>query len=724
MRRALALLLLLPASLSAQDRPDGAVLRKVHESVRRSLVGLELTLKKPSRLDRESRERREERRDADGLAQERLTLDTWGVVLDAAGRLAMADPGLDPSSIEKIAGTSPDGSRFEAVVDGVGRRHDCLYLKADPPPPGAAPLAFEDFEPFALGDAYSAAYVERVDGRWHVNLGAYLVTNAPLAPEKGAFRLTDRVRPGSVVHDAKGRCVGVAFDDTLWSEPGGDSFLGKAFAAEAPVPLKELEDSTKALKARIGAAAHKVELELRVEAEDRYGRDAGPGSKLVLYGLPVDAAGTLVVPSDLPAAVLRRVETVTVTPPGGAPAEGTLKGRFRDFGALLVTAPGVLKTPVQDATVRALARGPLYHVCGLEEKFGGLNVEVEPRRILRIEKAPKGAWREEFRRPTRLGSFVADASGRIVGLYVEEREDGDLEDAHEEEEMEAYSWRRGRSFAPPHRRKIRLFADLAPLLADPEPRLDPRAKPLPKTEEKRLAWLGVEFQELTRGLAKHWGLEDRELTNDGRRGLLVTDVYPGSPAERLGIRERDILLSITPPGEGAKPTDLAAPEERRYGMRDSAAPWRPRKNVLTSMLTQIGEGKEVGLEVLRGKEKLKMKLKIELEPKSFETAEKHKDAGMGLTLKDLTYEARYFHRLEPAVEAVVVSKIESGSRAEVAKLELLSLITRVNDEPVGSLADFRRKVEAARKSGAKTLTLTVRNLGQTRLADVDLAEGE
>ncbi len=54
----------------------------------------------------------------------------------------------------------------------------------------------------------------------------------------------------------------------------------------------------------------------------------------------------------------------------------------------------------------------------------------------------------------------------------------------------------------------------------------------------RRGWLGVTIQELTPGLAKHFGLDVRN------GGVLVSQVLSGTPASEYGIRRGDVILTI------------------------------------------------------------------------------------------------------------------------------------------------------------------------------------
>jgi C-terminal processing protease CtpA/Prc len=89
------------------------------------------------------------------------------------------------------------------------------------------------------------------------------------------------------------------------------------------------------------------------------------------------------------------------------------------------------------------------------------------------------------------------------------------------------------------------FKDLLPKGAEPE---DPAPAPAPKKEPKRAepkktepraprAWLGVQPEDLPDELRAQLDLPEGE-------GLLVTEVLPGSPAEKAGLKKNDILIKI------------------------------------------------------------------------------------------------------------------------------------------------------------------------------------
>ena len=50
-------------------------------------------------------------------------------------------------------------------------------------------------------------------------------------------------------------------------------------------------------------------------------------------------------------------------------------------------------------------------------------------------------------------------------------------------------------------------------------------------------WLGIGIQDLTKELKSYYGV-------NGDAGVLVTKAFPGDPAEKAGIRAKDIILAV------------------------------------------------------------------------------------------------------------------------------------------------------------------------------------
>ncbi len=716
MTRTLALLLCFSVALHAQE--DREAVRKTAETVRPSFIGLEIFLKKKTRLEKAELE--EESLDAEAqrlfqLSENEQPLEAWGVAVEP-NLILMADRTLKESDIEKIRATDSTGATFEAKLHAVGRRHDFVLLTPTAPRE-LKPLEFGDWTTPLVGESFHVTHADLVDNAWQINVSPYIMTNAPLVDAKGWFCM-DMLRSGSVISDKKGAPVGVALDAYLWIlADGRSSFLGKEIKADDR--LTDLEKRFEPLRKSLPSGIKRVEIIFRAEkTQERYAApDDAQQGKSAVFGVAIDDQGTLFVPQDLSREMVRKIEDLSVVDEGKSyPA--TFVGLFRAFGGFLVRAEG-LKTQasaIRNAPVPS--KGELFFTAAFEDRFGRSRIKLDYNRLFRVESGLAGTPRLQSRKRIKAGSFLLDFDGRVIGCATVDKKEEDFDEVAAESSRDRSYGRYRAGYTPEHLRRLLFFSEIDAALARPAGHFDPRAVPMSKKDEKKLVWLGVEFQELSKPVAETLGVQDRDFTNDGRRGLLVTELYAASPAERAGIRVDDILLSVQPDGESAR--DLVA-EADRYGFgrslypdrRGVAPPWKPTKNYLTSVLTEIGAKKKVTFDVLRGKERSKVSLALEDAPMDYETAERFKDDALGMTVKDLTYEVRHFQKLEPGVTGVTVARVESGSKADVGKLVALSIIVRVNDVAVKDIAHFRRLAAAS-----KSLTLTTVLFGQTKLVEL------
>jgi len=706
------------SSLEAQE--DREAIRKVYESVHKSFVAVDITLKKKTRLEKAELE--EESLDAEAqrlyqLSENEQPFETWGVAVEK-DVILLADKTLKDSDIEKIQVTDSTGAKFDAKLHAVGRNHDFILLKPVAPRE-LVPLAFSDWTAPALGESFHVTHADLVDHAWQINVSPYIQTNAPLLEAKGWFCM-DAMRPGSVVSDKKGVPVGIALDTYLWTlADGRSSFLGKSILTDDRIA--DLDARAEPIRKALPASIKRVEVTFRSEkSQDRYAPpDDGRAGKAALFGVAIDDKGTLFVPQDLSREMVRKIEDIAVVDEGKS-TPATFVGLFRAFGGMIVRAEGLKTQPGIVADGQAPPRGQIFFTATFEDRFNRSRIKVDYNRLFRTERGLAGAERIQPRKRIKTGSFLLDFEGRVIGCATLDKKEEDFDEVAAESSRDRYfySGRYRAGYTPDYLRHLIFFSEIAAMLANPAAHFDARAVPMSKKDEKKLVWLGVEFQELSKPLAEALGVQDRDFSNDGRRGLMVTELYANSPAAKAGLKIDDILLSVQPDGENGR--DLVA-EADRFSMgrgmypdrRGVAPPWRPTKNYLTSVLTEIGASKKVVFDVLRGKEKSKVAITLEYAPTDSETAERYKDDALGVTLKELTYEVRHFQKLEPGVTGVAVAKVESGSKSDVAKLAPLSIIVRVNDVAVKDLPHFRQLAESS-----KGLTLTTVLFGQTKLVEL------
>ncbi len=711
------------ALLLACPQEDRETIPKVYKNVQPSFVAVEITLRKKSRIEKAEIEQNEPDPQVLrllSLSETRQTLDAWGVVLEK-NLILLPDFAATSRDVEKLQLTDASGKTFSGTLHAVGRRHDFVLVK---PEDGVDlnPIEFADWDPIKPGEYFYVTYADRSDGFWELNVSPYIMTNAPLIPDRrGGWYCMDPIRPGSVISDRSGATVGIALDRYLWVLPDGrSSFLGKGLLKDERIT--DLEAKYAELHKAVPPRVYRVKITFRAEKASDFGRRSLPDPKAdqtILFGVAVDERGTILLSQELQRDQVRKIEEIRVVE-GSSQHEAEFLGSIKEFGAMLVRAKG-LKTKsgiVPEAGVPPL--GELFFTARFEDRFGRNRMKTGYNRIFRTEKGLRGEPRLQPVRRMNPGTFLLNDAGGVTGFATYDHKEEDLDElAMRRAESSYYMSRALSRHTPYYLHRLIFFSEIAEILAKPESHFDPGAVPMTRKEEKTLVWLGIEFQGLSKPLAKALGVQERDLTNDGRRGLLVTLIYPGSPAEKAGFQVDDILLSIHPEGDSTArdfvaQTDPYAIMRSRFSSRlRGGAGWRTTRNYLNTMLTEIGAGRKVEIAYLRGGKKSKTSIKLANAPTDFETAERHKDESLGITVKELTYEVRHFEKLEPSVGGVVLSKVESGTPASVAKLEPYSVVLRVNGVSIRDLEHFKTLL-----GGNGNLTLTVISLGRTRLAEI------
>ena len=207
---------------------------------------------------------------------------------------------------------------------------------------------------------------------------------------------------------------------------------------------------------------------------------------------------------------------------------------------------------------------------------------------------------------------------------------------------------------------------------------------VPQLEEKghvTRGWLGVSIQEVTPELAKSLGLKEK-------KGALVAQVVSGSPAEKAGIEQGDVIVEF----DGKEVTDS----------RD-----------LSRIAASTAVGKAVTVKVSRDGKVMDRQVKLgEMEEKGVEVSKApstHKS--LGITVQNLTPEIAKGLGLKKET-GVVVTRVEPESAAADAGIQTGDVIQEVNRKPVKNVEDFVQKVEKAK--GQENVLLLIQR-GQNNL---------
>jgi serine protease Do len=198
-------------------------------------------------------------------------------------------------------------------------------------------------------------------------------------------------------------------------------------------------------------------------------------------------------------------------------------------------------------------------------------------------------------------------------------------------------------------------------------------------------YLGVQIQDISPDLAAGLNIK-------GQRGALVSDVAQGSPAEKGGIKQGDVIVSFNN-------KELGSSHE------------------LSSIVASTPVGTEVPLRIIRDGRESPLHVKIEKlrsdEPEET-PSEKAAYGSWGLKL----------HDLNPAIarqlgfkddHGVFVADVQPGSPAEEASIRKGDIIIEINRKPVKDVKELKEILEKS-KGRTPFLVLVHRNGGKLYIA--------
>jgi serine protease Do len=194
-------------------------------------------------------------------------------------------------------------------------------------------------------------------------------------------------------------------------------------------------------------------------------------------------------------------------------------------------------------------------------------------------------------------------------------------------------------------------------------------------------WLGVSIQQITPELAKTFGLKQPN-------GALVSDVVDGSPADKAGLKQGDVIVEFN--GKKIKSS-----------------------SELPHIVGSTNVGKEVGMKVVRDGEEVALQVKVgELKDEQLAAlAPSSMKSKLGIDIQQLTPElSRRFGIKDD--KGVVVTGVEPESPGEAAGLQPGDLILEINRAKVATVSQARRALDKARPD--EPTVVLVKREGNTR----------
>jgi len=194
-------------------------------------------------------------------------------------------------------------------------------------------------------------------------------------------------------------------------------------------------------------------------------------------------------------------------------------------------------------------------------------------------------------------------------------------------------------------------------------------------------WLGVGIQSMSPELGEYYGIKNG-------KGVLVTEVFPGDPADKAGIQPKDIIFEVN--------------GKKVESSRD-----------LTRMIADIGVGDIARIKVLRnGAEKtIKVEIARRDDDKLHAGDTTKQSAGeLGIRVSPITPEIAGRFNIEEA-EGVIVIAIKPGSKGEEGGLLVGDIVKEINHKEIKSVNDFEATVRKIKKGESINLFIRRMNMG-------------
>lgn len=237
--------------------------------------------------------------------------------------------------------------------------------------------------------------------------------------------------------------------------------------------------------------------------------------------------------------------------------------------------------------------------------------------------------------------------------------------------------------------------------ADPPKPVDPKPSEAPKPPvRKKPGFLGIQPGDLTDDERKELGIEG---------GVMIAAVIEGSPAEKGGLKDGDIILAV----DGEKIADFTR---------------------LPRIFAEKGAGATVTIKVQRGKEAKEFKVTLgsrgdDSEPPPSEPPKETPKPSTPESEKDLQDRLKKFLgkpgamgvRVVESSGGVVVDETIAGGAAEKAGLKKGDVLKKMGDTAIKSERDLEAYMGSSAKAGA-TVKVVIDRDGKEQTLDLTFTE--
>ncbi len=232
-------------------------------------------------------------------------------------------------------------------------------------------------------------------------------------------------------------------------------------------------------------------------------------------------------------------------------------------------------------------------------------------------------------------------------------------------------------------------------------------KNLMSGQKIRRGYIGATIQNLSDELADSWGLHDR-------KGAVVADLVPGGPAERAGLRQGDVVVTVN-----GHP--VSSPSE------------------MTREVAKTAAGEIAHLDVYRDGRERAVNVQTALRPSEEQLAANGSGVAgdqqegnsegsgsrpaapvLGMYLSPLNPATRQQYNVAGGIKGVVVDSVKGSSDASDKGLRRGDVITRAGDREVVDAGGIAAAVAQWKKAGRASIPLAVNHDGRNLVVPIKI----
>jgi len=208
----------------------------------------------------------------------------------------------------------------------------------------------------------------------------------------------------------------------------------------------------------------------------------------------------------------------------------------------------------------------------------------------------------------------------------------------------------------------------------------------------RKAWIGIDTQVISTDLAE-------ALTIPGSKGVRVTQIYPGSNAEKAGLKVGDLIHML----DGSV-ISASRPED---------------SDVFTALIRQYKIGTEVALTGHRDKQDLSIKLVLEAGPEASSELDSFECKPLEFNSRDIAKSDRIAEKLPDDLKGVLITDVKSSGWAALGGLFTGDILLSIDGRPTETIKTLKIQLEELEKAKRSPFVLFVKRGITTRYVELE-----